>query len=127
MGFVQIIEYQTSKADEMQKIGEEWVAYGVGNMIASKSHNFAGGATREGVIPRFTFTEQGDGRFLVTTVEATPTYIDATAGVLRLVPATAAAVKDPQTKDRPRVRKARARTVEVLTSRGAAEDGLVVH
>ena len=24
MGFVQIIEYRTSKADEMQKIGEEW-------------------------------------------------------------------------------------------------------
>ena len=24
MGFVQIIEYRTSKADEMQKVGDEW-------------------------------------------------------------------------------------------------------
>lgn len=36
MGFVQIIEYQTSKADEMQKIGDEWEKAAEGQAKATR-------------------------------------------------------------------------------------------
>lgn len=36
MGFVQIIDYTTSKADEMQKLGEEWEAAASGDRKARR-------------------------------------------------------------------------------------------
>ena len=36
MGFVQIIEYRTSKADEMQKVGDEWEAAASGDSKARR-------------------------------------------------------------------------------------------
>lgn len=36
MGFVQIIEYRTSKIDEMQKVGEEWEQAAAGSSKARR-------------------------------------------------------------------------------------------
>lgn len=36
MGFVQIIQYQTSKIDEMRKVGDEWEAAAGGDRTAER-------------------------------------------------------------------------------------------
>jgi len=120
-----VIGHHAHVVQPLEKIGDKWVAYGLGNLVASKSHNFAGGATREGIIPRFTFTEQPDRRFLVTMVEVTPTYIDASRA-LRVLDTRAAMTNRRAVADPVRLRKARDRTARVVLSRGARADGLVI-
>jgi poly-gamma-glutamate synthesis protein (capsule biosynthesis protein) len=121
-----VIGHHAHVVQPLEKIGGKWVAYGLGNLVGAKSHNFAGGATREGIIPRFTFTERQDGRFHVTAVEVTPTYIDATHG-LRVLDTARAMAHPRDVADPARVRKARDRTTRVVLSRGARDHGLVIH
>jgi poly-gamma-glutamate synthesis protein (capsule biosynthesis protein) len=57
-----------------ERINGRWVVYGMGNQIASQGAAYP--ARREGVMPRFTFTEVGRGRWRVTRAEAIPTWIE---------------------------------------------------
>jgi poly-gamma-glutamate capsule biosynthesis protein CapA/YwtB (metallophosphatase superfamily) len=120
-----IIGHHAHVVQPLEKIGDKWVAYGLGNLVASKSHNFAGGATREGIIVRFTFTRQPGERFRVTAVDVTPTYIDATSA-LRVLDTRAALANPRVAADPTRLRKARERTTRVVMSRGAAAHGLAI-
>jgi poly-gamma-glutamate capsule biosynthesis protein CapA/YwtB (metallophosphatase superfamily) len=76
-----------------EKIGDKWVAYGMGNEIAR--HSDPVDATREGVMPRFTFTEVAAGRWRITRAEAIPTWVDFTPDI-HLVDLPAA-LADPAT------------------------------
>lgn len=70
-----------------------WVAYGLGNSLVSPQHDFAGGATREGLLARFTLTEAPSG-FEVTEVRLVPTYVSASP--VRVVDVTAQQAVDPR-------------------------------
>jgi poly-gamma-glutamate synthesis protein (capsule biosynthesis protein) len=101
----------------LEKINGKWVAYGMGNQIARQSD--AHPARHEGVMPRFTFTEQAPGHWVVTTVEAIATWIDVTPRI-RIVD-LAAAIADPSTSSARRhtYLAAYRRITGYLQSRGA--------
>jgi hypothetical protein len=61
------------------KIGNKWVAYGMGNEVAK--HDDPVDGTREGVMPRFTFTMDSTGHWQVTKAEAIPTWVDLTPAI----------------------------------------------
>jgi poly-gamma-glutamate synthesis protein (capsule biosynthesis protein) len=96
----------------------EWVVYGMGNFIARQSDAFP--ARREGVMPRFTFTEQTTGRWVVTKVEAVATWIDVTPQIRIVDLATAIANRDDSTARRNTYLAAYHRITAYLQSRGAA-------
>jgi poly-gamma-glutamate synthesis protein (capsule biosynthesis protein) len=77
-----------------EKIGDKWVAYGMGNEVAR--HDNPVDATREGVMPRFTFTKIGPAQWRVTAAEAIPTWVEFTPAI-RIVdlPAVLGAGADP--------------------------------
>jgi poly-gamma-glutamate capsule biosynthesis protein CapA/YwtB (metallophosphatase superfamily) len=107
-----------------EKINGRWVAYGMGNQISR--HADPVNESREGVMPRFTFTETSPGTFRVTKAEAIPTWMDITPK-LRLIDLPAA-LADSATPGPARTayQTAYDRIVGDLNSRGAIRQGLVV-
>jgi poly-gamma-glutamate synthesis protein (capsule biosynthesis protein) len=107
-----------------EKFSGKWVAYGMGNQISR--HADPVNETREGVMPRFTFTETRPGKFVVTKAEAIPTWMEI-APKLRLidVPAAVADAAIPAAQ-RATYRAAYGRISGYLNSMGAIRDGLVV-
>ena len=71
----------------LEKIGDKWVAYGMGNEVAR--HEDPIDASREGVMARFTFTRIAPGHWRVTTAEAIPTWVELTP-VIRIIDLSAA-------------------------------------
>jgi poly-gamma-glutamate synthesis protein (capsule biosynthesis protein) len=108
----------------IERVHGKWVVYGEGNLLAAKSHNYLGGATHEGIMPRFTFTRQADGKYAVTRVEVFPTLIDST-GPLRVLDASAVRA-DSRSLDQRRAERAWQRTRKIVMSMGAGHDGLIV-
>ena len=56
----------------IDKIGEVWVAYGMGNLIHKQHTVPARAATQSEALATFTFTEGADGRFHASAAEARP-------------------------------------------------------
>lgn len=56
------------------RIGAKWVAYGMGNQISRHADPIAD--SREGVMPRFTFTETAPHHFVISKAEAIPTWME---------------------------------------------------
>jgi poly-gamma-glutamate synthesis protein (capsule biosynthesis protein) len=75
----------------MQRIDGEWVVYGMGNQVARHANPVA--ASREGIMPVITFTEQSDGTFRATAARIVPTWMQLEPD-LRLVD-LAGALADP--------------------------------
>jgi poly-gamma-glutamate synthesis protein (capsule biosynthesis protein) len=99
-----------------------WVAYGLGNSIAGASHNYAGGATREGLLARFTLSERPDGRFGVSRVGLVPTYT--ASPPLRVVDVNRALTQGAAGAER--LRTARDRTTRIARQRLDAAERRVV-
>jgi poly-gamma-glutamate synthesis protein (capsule biosynthesis protein) len=73
-GLVDLIDGDhTHSVEPMQKIGRMWVAYSHGNLIAAQPDPES--IQYEGLISRWTFTEQANHRFQVTRAEYAPTLI----------------------------------------------------
>lgn len=105
-----------------EKIGDKWVAYGLGNHVADQRG--LDPATREGAIARFTFTETADRSWVTSAVEYAPTYI--TAGrTLRLVD-VGQALDDPDVSGSARATYEQVwdSVSAVVGSLGAMDDGL---
>jgi poly-gamma-glutamate synthesis protein (capsule biosynthesis protein) len=107
-----------------EKIDGKWVVYGMGNEVAR--HEDPLDVTREGVMPRFTFTETAPGHWQVTKAEALPTWVDLTPKI-RIVE-LARVLADPTTPAPQRgvYQAAYDRISEHLRSRGADVAGLIV-
>ncbi len=103
-----------------EQIHGKWVVYGMGNEIARHEDPVA--ASREGVMPRITFTMSGTGHWRVTGVEAVPTWVDITPRI-RLVD-LAAALADHQVTGTRRATYQREydRIAGAVRSRGAKVD-----
>jgi poly-gamma-glutamate synthesis protein (capsule biosynthesis protein) len=117
-----IVGHHAHVTQPFEKIGGEWVAYGLGNHVAR--HARPRGSTEQGLIARFTFTERA-GRWSVGKAEYIPAYVDL-GPPIRLVN-LAAKLADPALDPgrRARYEKARDEITAVVSSRGAAEAGLV--
>jgi poly-gamma-glutamate capsule biosynthesis protein CapA/YwtB (metallophosphatase superfamily) len=102
-----VLGHHAHVVQPFERIAGEWVAYGLGNVIAQ--HSTRGHPTEDSVMARFTFTRGAGGRFAVTKAEAVPLRIELGADAVRVVPA------DPVTFDR---------VAEVLDRRGAGAAGL---
>ncbi|SCF44738.1 poly-gamma-glutamate synthesis protein (capsule biosynthesis protein) [Micromonospora purpureochromogenes] len=68
-----IIGHHAHVVQPFEKVGDKWIAYGVGNTLAR--HDFPVDANREGVIAAFTFTEQPNHRWKITRAQATPIWL----------------------------------------------------
>ncbi|WP_212828477.1 CapA family protein [Catellatospora sp. TT07R-123] len=113
-----ILGHHAHVVQPFERIGDRWVAYGMGNHISYQGFS---DDTRDGVISRFTFTEVEPGRFRVTRAEALPTYMRLNDGPARVLLVSACPA--------PLQRACRAsadRSTRVLRSRGANPDQLTV-
>lgn len=118
-----ILGHHAHVVQPFERVGDKWVAYGLGNHVSWQNQRET---TRDGVLARMTFTETAPGRWRVTTAEALPTWMSLTDPArLLLVPAVLA---DPATPPSLRDICSRSlrRTTAVVTSRGAAGNGLSV-
>lgn len=108
----------------MQRIHGKWVVYCMGNQISRHADPIAAG--REGVMPRFTFSETTPGHFAVTRAEAIPTWMQ-DEPKLRLIDIPRA-LADPDTTPAERTEYERAyRAIRgYLDAYGAITAGLVV-
>jgi hypothetical protein len=117
-----IIGHHAHVVQPFEKVGDKWIAYGVGNTLAR--HDFPVDANREGVIATFTFTEQPNHRWSVTHAQATPIWLSLkpTIRVVNL----AEAVKHMPAIDRRRTvyTAAMTRIAGYLGARGATAAGL---
>ncbi|WP_344509952.1 CapA family protein [Dactylosporangium maewongense] len=69
-----IIGMHVHVVQPLEKIGDKWVAYGLGNLLC----RFSDGApenTQDSVVPRFTFTEVTPGTWRVTDVAVHPMFM----------------------------------------------------
>lgn len=108
----------------MQKLHGKWVVYGMGNQISRHADPIAEG--RQGIMPRFTFTEVTPGRFEITRAEAIPTWMQ-DEPELRLIDIPRA-LADPATSptERADLQRQREAIRGYLNAYGAIGDGLIV-
>jgi poly-gamma-glutamate capsule biosynthesis protein CapA/YwtB (metallophosphatase superfamily) len=108
-----IIGHHAHVVQPFEKIGDKWVAYGLGNSVAR--HSEPRGDTEEGAAARFRFVRDGD-RWKVDKAEYIPTYIklDAPIRLLDLSTSPASA----------QVTKALSDTDKNILSLKADKDGL---
>jgi hypothetical protein len=118
-----IVGHHVHVVQPFEKIGDRWVAYGLGNLTT----RFPDGSpenTQDSVVPRFTFAETGPGRWRVVDVEVVGAWMEYEphARVVNLP----AALGSGDLSDEQRVRYARIldRITGYVTGRGADEAGL---
>jgi poly-gamma-glutamate synthesis protein (capsule biosynthesis protein) len=103
----------------IENVNGEWVVYGMGNLMAN--HAEPEGAKSEGLLTRFTFTEDlSTGSFETTSAEYLPLYQTYEVPVEVLVVPAALASGDTGTASAARLKEALARTTDVVTGRGNA-------
>ncbi len=108
-----IIGHHAHVVQPFEKLGDKWVAYGLGNSVAR--HSDPRGDTEEGAAARFRFAREG-GRWKVTKAEYVPTLITL-ANPIRLI--------DLSTSEKtPQVTKALEDTDKNVLSLGADKSGL---
>jgi hypothetical protein len=114
-----ILGHHAHVVQPVEKVGDTWVVYGMGNQIARHADVIDG--QREGVLARVTFTEQDSG-WEVTAIEAVPTWVDLDPDI-RLVNLPAALAGPDGSADH---QDAYERITGSLLRRGADQDGFVV-
>lgn len=112
-----LIGHHAHVVQPYERLGGEWVAYGLGNMLAA--HSTPGAANREGVLASFTFAEH-DGRWQVVEAGYLPIVVDR-GPPLRMVAVPVALASDLDAETRERYEEALARTREVVRGRGAED------
>jgi poly-gamma-glutamate synthesis protein (capsule biosynthesis protein) len=106
----------------IEAIDAEWVVYGMGNLVSNQGSQ--GPDKLEGLLVRFTFAEQPDGRWRVTNAEFSGVLTD-DRGPIRVFDVRRA-LADPATDPslRPRLQIAWHRTATIAAARGAPSHGL---
>jgi poly-gamma-glutamate capsule biosynthesis protein CapA/YwtB (metallophosphatase superfamily) len=118
-----ILGHHAHVVQPLQRFGDKWVAYGMGNQVSGQSRL----GTRDGIMPRFTFTEVHPGVFQVTKAEVIPIHMWNDGSVRRLYdipavladPASPAYLRDACAGSLRRIRT-------VIGQRGAYADGLTL-
>jgi poly-gamma-glutamate synthesis protein (capsule biosynthesis protein) len=119
-----IIGHHAHVVQPFEKFGDKWVAYGVGNTLAR--HDFPNDANREGVLAKFTFTQQPGKRWLVTRAEAIPIWLSLKP-TIRVLDIAETLERMPRTDRRRAIYTgAQNRIASYLDARGAIANGLRV-
>jgi poly-gamma-glutamate synthesis protein (capsule biosynthesis protein) len=105
-----------------QKVGDEWIAYGLGNYISAQAF-LSRLDVRDGVLARFTFSPKKGGGWHVSRAEYAPSYVGQSP--LHIID-VAEALNDPSTPAwlRRDYRASWKRTVGYVNALGAKKDGL---
>lgn len=126
-----IVGHHAHVVQPFEKIGDKWVAYGLGNLTC----RFPDGSpehTQDAVIPTFTFTETTPGQWEVTTVEVVATWMEyqPEARVVNLPAALSGSAPGPPSEgslspeQQERYGRALERITGYVTQRGADAEGL---
>jgi poly-gamma-glutamate synthesis protein (capsule biosynthesis protein) len=120
-----IVGHHVHVVQPLEKLGDKWVAYGMGNLTA----RFPDGSpanTQDAIVPTFTFDEVQPGQWKVTAVEAVPTWMEyhPKARVTHLPEALGD--RDLPGDQRERYQAAFDRISQYVDQRGALADGLVL-
>jgi poly-gamma-glutamate synthesis protein (capsule biosynthesis protein) len=117
-----IVGHHVHVVQPFEKIGTKWVAYGISNLTTYGSDP----DTQQAVVPEFTFTRAGSGRWEVTRVEVLPTWMQyqPAARVVDLV----SAIKDVGAPEERRAEYARIQQqiTQHVDMRGALAAGLQI-
>jgi poly-gamma-glutamate synthesis protein (capsule biosynthesis protein) len=118
-----ILGHHTHVVQPIERIGDKWVVYGMGNEVAYQNQS---PYTQDGIMPRFTFTEVSPGVFRVTKAEVLPIHMWL-GQTVRLYDTTSA-IANPSLPAPIRLscQDSRNRTIAILGRRGAYQAGLVV-
>ena len=105
----------------IQRIGDKWVVYGMGNQLARHADPI--NDNREGIMPVFRFSETSPGHWRVTRAAAIPTWVALTPDirVVDLLDGSAASAADRKV-----YRAAVGRITKYIHALGASADGLSV-
>jgi len=118
-GLINLIDGDhTHSVQPIQKIGKMWVIYSHGNLDAAQREPET--IKSEGVITRWTFTENPDHTFGITKVEFAPTLITDNVPVRVLDVNKALHTGKWVSTTKPRLQKALARTSKTIRSMGAS-------
>jgi sugar phosphate isomerase/epimerase len=119
-----ILGDHTHVVEPFARVGAKWVAYGMGNQISRHADPI--NDNREGVMPRFTFTEITPHHWRITKAEAIPTWMELSPQ-LRLIDLPRA-LSDPAITagQRATYQAAFNRIEHYVGTLGALRDGLTV-
>jgi poly-gamma-glutamate synthesis protein (capsule biosynthesis protein) len=120
-----IVGHHVHVVQPFEKVGDKWVAYGMGNLTT----RFPDGSpenTQDSVVPTFTFTEVEPGRWQVTEVEVVAAWMEyyPDARVVNLPAALGSPDLDGERRDR--YERIFERITGYVDQRGAVADGLSV-
>jgi poly-gamma-glutamate synthesis protein (capsule biosynthesis protein) len=118
-----ILGTHTHVVQPIERIGDKWVVYGMGNEVAYQNQSLD---TQDGIMPRFTFTEVSPGMFRVTKAEVLPIHMWLGQTVRLYDTTTAIADHSLPAAVRLSCQDSRNRTIAILGGRGAYQAGLVV-
>jgi Bacterial capsule synthesis protein PGA_cap len=106
----------------IEAVGDEWVVYGMGNLVSNQGSQ--GPEKLEGLLVRFRFTERPNRRWTVTSAEFAAVLTD-DRGPIRVMDVRRA-LADPHTDPRlrPRLQTAWQRTAAIAGARGGPAHGL---
>ncbi|CAB4331326.1 MAG: CapA family protein [Actinobacteria bacterium] len=117
-GLIDLIDGDhTHSVQPIQQIGKMWVIYSHGNLVAAQREPET--VKSEGVITRWTFTEDAQGNFSITKAEFAPTLITDDFPVRVLVVNTALTTDTWVSTTKKRLQKALSRTTKTIESMNA--------
>lgn len=117
-----VLGHHAHVVQPVERVEDTWLVYGLGNLVAH--HGTPGAANEEGLLVRFTFSEDVAG-WHVTRAEYAPLLMSKPGPPIRLLDVASALGDDALDPDgRARLDAAGARTTAVVESHGGAEDGL---
>ena len=120
-----VVGHHAHVVQPVDKLGDEWVVFGLGNFLSNQAASCCGVASQDGMIVTVQLLETSPGAIEVTGVAYTPTWVDRGAGyVIRVA-------GDRSDEDLPAstieaLASSYERTVGVVGSRLGADDGLTV-
>lgn len=109
-----ILGHHAHVVQPFEKIGQKWVVYRMGNFVSTQTQSQT---TRDGVLPRFTFTEVSPGHFAVAKAEALPIYMSLNGRPFRVMLVADCAHRGGHMAE---CAASGRRTAKVVRSRGAA-------
>ncbi len=117
-----VLSHHAHVVEPIQKIGNKWVTYGLGNFLAW--HSTPGDANAEGLAVRFTFAQR-NGKYVALKAEYAPLLV-ARSAPIRLLPIAATLASGRfGSSSQARLEAAQRRTTAVVTSLGGRDSGLV--
>ena len=117
-----IIGHHAHVVQPIDKVGDDWVVFGLGNFLSNQSANCCVAASQDGMIAQVTLLESATGEIRVEMVSYTPTWVDRAEGyVIRVANGTPGREGIAET-----LATSAARTAEVVASRRGPADGLTV-